>query len=346
MMVITVPDGLGYARGMTHTLAPALPSQSAPTAAPLSLGPFGGIELRHLAALDAVAEEGTFGKAAERLGYTQSAVSQQIGTLEKVLGGAVFDRPGGPRPVRITPLGKVVLAHARDLLARAAASADAIERFRAGEGGRIDIGTFQSVSSALLPAMVRRLREEFAGADIRLHEAENTNVAHLLDGQLDVLFTVAPTRNDLVTRNLHEDPFVLVARRGEFPNGAVDMAALDGLQMVQYPPDCDLNRIGETLQSLGVRPVPVFESADNGTVVAMVRAGLGPAVSAMLCLDIRPDDPQIQIHPLRPKIPPRRIQLAWLPNRTLSPLASRFIEIAQEVSAELAPDTSEFFARG
>src|SRR6186997_2567225 len=70
------------------------------------------LEIRHLAALDAVATEGTFGRAAERLGYTQSGVSQQIATLERTLGGAVFDRPGGPRPVRLTPLGKLVLTHA------------------------------------------------------------------------------------------------------------------------------------------------------------------------------------------------------------------------------------------
>src|SRR5438132_471952 len=57
-----------------------------------------------------IAEEGTFGQAATRLGYTQSSVSQQIAALEKAVGGAVFDRPGGPKPVRITPLGEVVLA--------------------------------------------------------------------------------------------------------------------------------------------------------------------------------------------------------------------------------------------
>ena len=62
------------------------------------------VELRHLTTLAAVAEEGTFGRAAERLGYTQSTVSQQIAALERAVGGAVFDRPGGPRPKRITRL--------------------------------------------------------------------------------------------------------------------------------------------------------------------------------------------------------------------------------------------------
>ena len=57
------------------------------------------LELRHLGALDAVVAEGTFARAAERLGYTQSAVSQQIAALERVAGHKVFDRPGGPRAV-------------------------------------------------------------------------------------------------------------------------------------------------------------------------------------------------------------------------------------------------------
>src|SRR3954471_19063549 len=57
-----------------------------------------GVELRHFAALQAIAEEGTFGRAAQRLGYTQSAISQQIATLEKIVGEQLLERPGGPRP--------------------------------------------------------------------------------------------------------------------------------------------------------------------------------------------------------------------------------------------------------
>src|SRR5918996_1473894 len=133
---------------------------------PRDLGAFSALELRHLAALDAVATEGTFGRAAALLGYTQSAVSQQIAVLEKAVGGAVFDRPGGPRPVSLTPLGKVVLTHGRDLLTKAEALADAVDRFRAGTG-RIDIGTFQAATKLILPAVVRRLLSEHPGCDIR-----------------------------------------------------------------------------------------------------------------------------------------------------------------------------------
>lgn len=129
------------------------------------------VELRHLAAMAAIVEEGSFGRAATRLAYTQSTVSQQIAALERAVGGPVFDRPGGPKPVRLTPLGSVVLTHGRELLAKAEALADAVDRFKAGDG-RIDIGTFQSVSNVILPSVVRRLRDEHHGCDIRLSEEE------------------------------------------------------------------------------------------------------------------------------------------------------------------------------
>jgi hypothetical protein len=131
----------------------------------------GDIELRHLATIAAVAEEGTFGRAAARLGYTRSTVSQQVAALERAVSGVLFDRPGGPRPVRITPLGAVVLEHGRDLLAKAERLADTVDRFKAGDG-RIDIGTFQSGSNVILPSVVRRLRDEHPGCEIRLSEEE------------------------------------------------------------------------------------------------------------------------------------------------------------------------------
>ena len=59
-----------------------------------------GLELRHLVALKAIAEHGTFGRAAQSLGYTQSAISQQIATLERIVGQKLIDRPGGPRRSR------------------------------------------------------------------------------------------------------------------------------------------------------------------------------------------------------------------------------------------------------
>ena len=89
-----------------------------------------GIELRHLAALKAVAEEGSFRGAAESLGYTQSAISQQIATLERLVGAKLIERPGGPRAVSLTEAGQLVLRHAEAITARLAAARADLESLR------------------------------------------------------------------------------------------------------------------------------------------------------------------------------------------------------------------------
>ncbi|MFD9700256.1 LysR family transcriptional regulator [Lentzea sp. NPDC059081] len=283
------------------------------------------LDLRHLATLEAVAAEGTFGRAADRLGYTQSAVSQQIAALERAVGGTVFDRPGGPKPVRLTPLGEVLLAHGRDLLARAAATTDAVERFKAGEG-RVDIGTFQSVTNVILPTVVRRLLDEQPTADIRLFEEETDQPS--ADG-LDLVFFDGRLTGDVEQTKLLDDPYVLVARRGQFDGDVVPLAALDGLTMVAQPPICDQARVERVYAEAGVRPLIVFRTADNRGVVSMVRAGMGIAVMPRLALDLQPDD-VLRTHELDPPPDPREIYLAWQANRTLSPLATRVIRLTEQ----------------
>ena len=292
------------------------------------------IELRHLAAMAAIVDEGSFGRAAARLGYTQSTVSQQIAALERALGGAVFDRPGGPKPVRLTPLGAVVLGQGRELLAKAEALAGAVERFKAG-GGRIDIGTFQSVSNVILPSVVRRLRDEFPECDIRLSEEEPE---HPQIGELDLLFYDGALDGEVERVKLLDDRYLLVTRAGEFPEGPVALEQLDGAQMVAWPPTCHQPEMEQALARGGARPRIVFRSAVNDTLLSMVRAGLGSAVLPWLAIrgaDTSSDD-RLHVHELRPQLPPREIYLHWRAGRTHSPVARRAIEIAVEFSAQLA----------
>ncbi|WP_433654624.1 LysR family transcriptional regulator [Nocardia sp. CA-128927] len=295
------------------------------------------VELRHLTTMAAVADEGSFGRAAARLGYTQSTVSQQIAALEKAVGGAVFDRPGGPKPVRITPLGAVVLAHGRELLAKAEAMTVAIDRFKAGDG-RIDIGTFQSVSNVILPLVIRGLRAEHPGCDIRLFE-EETDQPDLQD--LDLMFFDSRVDGEVEHRKLFDDPYLLIARRGTFPDGPVHPALLDGAPMVAHPPICDQARMEQALARNGVRPQIVCRTAGNETVLSMVRAGMGSAILPQLAIrgaDID-SDPSLCVHRLEPAPPPREIFLLWQAHRTHSPLAARAIEIIAEVADEIAERT-------
>jgi DNA-binding transcriptional LysR family regulator len=294
----------------------------------------GDVELRHLAAMAAIAEEGSFGRAAARLGYTQSTVSQQIAALERAVGGPVFDRPGGPKPVRITPLGAVVLEQGRDLLAKAAALAEAVDRFKAGDG-RVDIGTFQSVSNVILPVVVRRLREEHPGCDIRLSEEEPEQPQI---GGLDLLFYDGRIDGEVESLKLLDDPYLLVAGTDTFPAGPVRLEQLDGAPMVAWPLTCDQPWMEQALASSGARPQVVFRTAINDTLLSMVRAGMGSAVLPRLAVrgaDVR-SDRRLRVHELRPALPPREIYLHWPAGRTRSPLAARAIKIAREIARDVA----------
>ena len=291
------------------------------------------IELRHLRTMAAVVEDGTFGRAASRLGYTQSSVSQQIAALEAAVGGAVFNRPGGPRPVRITPLGEVVLARGREVLGRAEALTEAVERFRAGRG-RIDIGTFPGVTNLILPTVLRRLLDEHPACDIRLTEV-GTPDPHLAD--LDLLFHDDRIGGDVEHVKLLDEHYLLVAAPGAFPAGPVQAKLLDDAPMVAWPPTPHQKWVEQTLAVAGAQPRVVFRTTGHDTILSMVRAGIGSAVLPWLALyaaDVWSDN-QLSIHRLRPS-PARELFLYWRPERIQSPLAAQAIALAVEAADALA----------
>ena len=172
-----------------------------------------GVELRHLAALEAVAREGSFGRAATRLGYTQSAVSQQIASLERSVGERLLERPGGPRAVSLTEAGELLLRHAEAIVARLDAARADMASLRAGETGMLRVGTYQSVGARVLPAVMRRFRTEHPGITLELHEptTDPELYAQIESGDIDLAFCSPPLpEGPFDSLELMSDPYVLV----------------------------------------------------------------------------------------------------------------------------------------
>lgn len=292
------------------------------------------LEVRHLVALDAVATAGTFGRAAAQLGYTQSAISQQIAALERAVGEPVFDRPGGPRPVQLTPLGKVLLAQGREVIAASEAAATAVRRFQAGTVGRIDVGTFQSAATALLPQVLGALLAERPELETRLVESDDHDdlVRQVIEGRLDLSVLLYDTPPEIERLELFDDPYVLITKAGSPLPDPLPITALAGLPMVGEQDSHCQREVDEELRAAGTTVDYVFRSRDNAAVIAMVRAGMGAAVMPVLALD--EDDPRIDMHRFDPPIPSRRIALGWHRDRTLSPAARRLLELAHDLTAE------------
>lgn len=294
-------------------------------------------EVRHLEALRAVADEGTFRAAADVLGYSQAAISQQIAGLEALVGSPVFDRPGGPKPVVLTPIGRALLAHAEAILDRLDAAREEVADIAAGTGGRLIVGTFQSVAVELLPDIVGRVRREIPGLLMRAIEEDENSVLidHLRSGEIDVAFLAGPVQDsslDLV--DLGTDPFVAVLpRRAPYLDAtSVTLREIADLGLIGEHVGTSQAYIDQHVRDAGITTSYAFRTNDNGAKQAMVRNGMGAAIMPQLAVDL--DDPEVVVLPTDPPIAPRSILLAVPPTHLRTPAVTRFIETARTVAAQ------------
>jgi molybdate transport repressor ModE-like protein len=298
-----------------------------------------GVEVRHFAALEAVAREGSFGRAAASLGYTQSAISQQIQTLERLVGERLLERPGGPRAVSLTEAGRLLLRHAEAIVARLHAAQADMAALASGEGGRLRVGTFQSVGARVLPAVMRRFATAWPHVTVELTEsASDEELLRLVErGELDLTFAMPPLlEGPFDALELLADPYVLLVPAEH---------ELAGLSSASLADVGDLTLIGNRacrstllaegeLAQRGVGVDIAFRSDDNGTVQGLVGAGFGVALVPLLATD--PKDERVSVLELDPEIPPRRIALAWHRDRHRSPAGRAFAAVAAEVCTDVA----------
>jgi DNA-binding transcriptional LysR family regulator len=299
-----------------------------------------GLDLRHLVALKAIADEGSFGRAAERLGYTQSAISQQIAALERIVGLRLIQRPGGPRPISLTEAGRILLRHADAIQARLLAAKADMAALEAGDAGRLRVGTFQSVGTKIIPTLLRRFGESHPGVEVVLRESQDEGeLLEMIErGELDLTFWTLPVEDGpYETVELLRDPYVLLVPAGS-PLAAGKRSPT--LKEIVLQPIIGFNKcsameqVEAQLSSAGRNPNIVFRSDNNGTVQGLVGAGVGISVSPRLTVD--EEDSSIEIVDLHGRIPPRIIGLVWHRDRHQSPAAEAFIESASDLCREIS----------
>ncbi|NEE01234.1 LysR family transcriptional regulator [Phytoactinopolyspora halotolerans] len=229
----------------------------------------------------AVAEEGHFGRAAERLNMTQPPLSRQIQKLEKAVGTVLLERDN--RKVELTPAGAAFLAEAKRLVAASERAPDAARRIAAGMAGQLRIGFTATSSFALLGPLLGRITAELPDVDIELHEmVTSQQVEGLQNGDLDLGLARPPfDMNMFDSHPLLAESLDLAVQQGhdlDVRDGGISADMLRNVPLIMYSPTD-----ARYFYDLAVRLVP-FEHRNVVhtvnqilTAVALVAAGRGVA---------------------------------------------------------------------
>lgn len=243
------------------------------------------ITLRQLRTIREVEARGSLAAAADALGYTPSAISQQLAALEKAAGVPLLERVG--RGVRLTEAGRELVRHAQGVLAKVEEARAAVEEIVSEPRGDVHVALFATVATALLPQVLRLLAKRHPELRVRSQHLDPDDALDALAaGSLDMAVILdyphAPTaRPDGLERHLLlQEPFRLVAAADDpLPGRAVELSDLKDRPFLAPPPQGSCGRcILQACRDAGFEPEVVHELEEYSAMLRLVAAGAGVAL--------------------------------------------------------------------
>ncbi|MFJ2902905.1 LysR family transcriptional regulator [Streptomyces sp. NPDC087212] len=293
------------------------------------------LDLQRLRALHSVAVHGSVGAAATALGYTPSAVSQQIAKLERETRTVLLERAG--RGVRLTPEAQQLVVTAQELLAIVERAETALEERRGVPAGRLTIAAFASSARGLLPGVLADLAVRHPALDARLSEVDpHLSVGLVARGAVDLAvahgWDIAPLVVPAGVEHavIGEDRCTLLVPEGHPFAGqrVVRRAELGGQRWVCQPPGRICHEwLVRTLRAAGYEPDIVHQAEENPTLVALVAAGLGIALIPELGRGpLPPGVVEVRLDPT----PVRRLSALWRAGAARRPAIAETVRTLQE----------------
>ncbi|MFI8521920.1 LysR family transcriptional regulator [Streptomyces sp. NPDC085481] len=271
------------------------------------------LDVRRMQILRAVVTTGSVTAAAAHLGYTPSAISQQVAALEREAGVALLERAG--RGVRPTAAGRLLSEHTA-IIGKAIAEAEtALADLRDGRTGSLSVRYFTSVGPTLVAPALARLRREHPGVriDLRLIDPEDP-LPEVERGDADVAIVVRPRdrrHQGVRLLPLLDDPYLAALPSGHPLAGrrVLDLADLAGEPWIgSEPPGPCLDVVLDACAAAGFSPGFAARSEDYATALGFVAAGLGVALVPRLGLGAR--RPGVVLRRLRRPEPVRAVHAA------------------------------------
>lgn len=269
------------------------------------------MELRQLETFVAVAEEGSFTRAADRLHVVQSAVSAGVRRLEGELGATLFDR--STHQVRLSDAGRALLPEARRTLAAAAAAREAVDQVRGGLRGTVILGTMQAqgMHTVDVPGLLAAFRKRYPDVTVKVRHAGGSSAMadEVREGRLDLAFVALPGRSwpGLELVPLTREPIALVVPAGHRLAGraGVELAGLEEETLIDLPSGWGTRMaIDRAFAAAGVRRTVAYEVNDTASVIEFIRHGLAigmlppsfvDGIDAVTTVPIRRHAPQFEL---------------------------------------------------
>lgn len=295
------------------------------------------LDVKRLRILREVASRGSFSAAAEALFLSQSAVSQQVATLEREVGMSLLERTnGGPT---LTDAGRSLVNHADAVIARLEEAERELAAIAGLEGGRVRLASFPTASATLVTQAVSAFRERHPGVELQLSEADpEESVPALKRGEYDIALTFDyPFNPNKPDRDLDRQLLLEERMRVALPPGhrlakrqAVkleDLAGDDWLTGVSSG-SCR-EHILTLCKAAGYDPRISFESDDYHVLQGLVSAGVGVTLMPDLALVGR--HPEMELRPVAPRSPVRRVWATALAAGSRGPATDAMLEVLVEV---------------
>lgn len=293
------------------------------------------MESKKLEALLMAVDLGSFTKAAEVLGYTQSGLTHMMNSLEKEVGFTLLER--GRSGVRLTEEGERIAPAVREFLQANVRLDSVIEQVASSRTEIIRVSAYASIAMHWLPGIIQRFREECPDVDVDIRMADHVDVPYelLAQGKMDAILVSPQDEGQYEWVHLADDPMFAVLPRDFDTQGmtAFPLAAFEARDFIMPSQgfDKDIMRI---FNRIGVKPHILPTWVDDPTVISMVSHGLG--VSMMTELTVRGRTDGVKLLPVEPASS-RELGLAVRSLDAASDGLRHFIDCTKRVVAEMQP---------
>lgn len=290
------------------------------------------MDSKKLEALSESVKWGSFTRAAEVLGYTQSGLTHMMNSLERDIGFPVLVRGRGG--VHLTAAGQRIFPLVQDCLAADRALEREIALINTHKEETVRVAAYASIAMHWLPEVIEQFRQQHPDihVDIQMGSVEEV-YRWVREGVVDMCFASRQEYMGLEWTSLRDDPLLAILPPGFDTQGAetFDMHFFHGKEFLMPSMGFDLD-IMRALSRYGVVPIIQTTQVSDSVIISMVEHGLGVSVLSELVLKGRKGG--VQALPLQP-FSTRELGIAARPRKELRPAARQFIAAAEEMIAEM-----------